>query len=90
MKNSDSSAVIFYDKFNEVIQYYKDVNLNAELRTKGYFRLYAYENQFEFLSVILEHFFETPHEFKKYHPHLYTTISSMINFKEDFLDKNSF
>lgn len=90
LKNNDPSAVIFKDEFNEVVKYYKDINLNNELRAKGYFRLYAYKNQFEFLSVILEHFFETPHEFKKYHPRLYAAISSMINFKEDFLEGNSF
>ncbi len=82
LSNNDPSAVIFQDEFNEVMKYYTDSNLNTELRTKGYFRLYAYENQFEFLSVILEHFFETPNVFRKNHPVLFTTISTMINFKE--------
>lgn len=85
LQKRDPSAVIFRDEFDKVIQYYNDVDLNAELRTKGYFRLYAYENQFEFLSVILEHFFETPEVFKKQHPHLFTTIATMINFKGDNL-----
>lgn len=83
LQKRDPSAVIFRDEFDKAIQYYKDVDLNTELRAKGYFRLYAYENQFEFLSVILEHFFETPHVFKKYHPHLFATIAAMINFKGD-------
>ncbi len=81
LQKRDSSAVIFRDEFDKVIQYYNDVDLNTELRAKGYFRLYAYENQFEFLAVILEHFFETPDAFKKQHPHLFTTIATMINFK---------
>lgn len=81
LQKRDPSAVIFRDEFDKVIQYYNDVDLNNELRTKGYFRLYAYENQFEFLSVILEHFFETPDVFKKHHPHLFATIATMINFK---------
>lgn len=81
LQKRDPSAVIFRDEFDKVIQYYNDVDLNAELKTKGYLRLYAYENRFEFLSVILEHFFETPDVFKKQHPHLFTTIATMINFK---------
>lgn len=82
LKKNDPSAIIFHDEFNKVIQYYNDTYLNTELRVKGYFRLYAYENQFEFLSVLLEHFFETPDLFRKYHPELFTTISAMINFSE--------
>ena len=82
LKKNDSSAVIFQDEFNEVVKYYSNPNLNNVLLQKGYFRLYAYENQFEFLSVLLEHFFETPHIFKKEHPELYANISAMINYKE--------
>ena len=82
LKSNDPSAVIFYDEFNKSMNYYKDVSLNAELRSNGYFRLYAYQNQFEFLAVILEHFFETPAIFKKQHPELFKIIVKMINFEE--------
>ena len=85
LKSNDPSAIVFHHKFNEVVKYYNDPNLNKELRLKGYFRLYAYENQFEFLSVILEHFFETPDVFKKMHPELYANVKTMINFKEESL-----
>lgn len=86
LKSNDPSAIIFFDEFNEVLKYYRDQNLNNELRQKGYFRLYAYENQFEFLSVILEHFFETPSIFKTTHPELYMHIAAMINFKDEYLN----
>jgi MtfA peptidase len=82
LQKRDPSAAIFRDEFDKVISYYNDINLNSELRGKGYFRLYAYQNQFEFLSVILEHFFETPENFKKHHPDLYRIIVMMINFRE--------
>ncbi|MFC3335401.1 zinc-dependent peptidase [Flavobacterium palustre] len=81
MKSNDSSAAVFYDEFNKITRYYNDEELNAQLRSKGYFRLYAYQNQFEFLAVILEHFFETPEKFKKQHPELYHNVCVMINFK---------
>ena len=85
LKSNDPSAIVFFDEFNEVVKYYSDPVLNKELTQKDYFRLYAYKNQFEFLSVILEHFFETPLIFKASHPKLYTHISAMINFKEEYL-----
>jgi Mlc titration factor MtfA (ptsG expression regulator) len=83
LKSKDPSAIVFYDEFNEVVKYYKDPDLNKELREKGYFRMYAYENQFEFLAVILEHFFETPAVFKKMHPGLYASVKTMINFSDE-------
>jgi Mlc titration factor MtfA (ptsG expression regulator) len=48
----------------------------------NYFRLYAYTNQYEFIAVILEYFFETPREFKQKLPELYGMVKKMINFKE--------
>ena len=84
LKSNDPSAIIFFDEFKEVIKYYTDPNLNGILIQKGYFRLYAYGNQFEFLSVILEHLFETPHVFKTTHPELYTHTAAMINFNEEY------
>lgn len=83
MRSNTPSAIIFFDEFNKVVNYYKDENLHKKLSEKGYFRAYAYENQFEFISVVLEHFFETPQIFKSNYPELYQNVSSMINFKED-------
>ena len=83
LKSNDPSAIVFFDAFNEVIKYYNDPVLNNELTQKDYFRLYAYENQFEFLSVILEHFFETPSLFKSLHPKSYAHVAIMINFREE-------
>ncbi|WP_051197436.1 zinc-dependent peptidase [Flavobacterium soli] len=85
LKGKDSSAIIFYDEFMEVIKYYNDAGLNAQLNQKAYFREYAYENQFEFLSVLLEHFFETPHIFKAEFPDLFQSVRRMINFDEKLL-----
>ena len=88
LKSNQPSAIIFYDGFQEVVKYFNNQNLNNQLQENGYFRLYAFENQFEFLSVVLEHFFETPLDFKKKYPELYASVLSMINFKESDLMKN--
>lgn len=82
LKSNDPSASIFFDEFNEIAKYYNDPALFQELISKGYFREYAFENQFEFLAVVLEHFFESPETFKIEFPELYLRVKSMINFKE--------
>lgn len=84
LKSNQTSAVIFKDEFVEVMKYFNDKSRLRTLIQKGYFRLYAYSNQFEFLAVILEHFFETPELFKKEHPELFTTVSKMINIDEKY------
>lgn len=84
LKSRNPSAIIFFDEFNKVVQYYNDENLNKALSERGYFRDYAYENQFEFIAVVLEHFFETPQVFKRKYPELYQNVASMINFEEDY------
>ena len=62
-------------------QILRDDSYYQELFEKGYFREYALENQFEFLAVVLEHFFESPETFKKQLPELYDSVRKMINFK---------
>lgn len=84
LKSNNPSSIIFFDEFNKVIEYYKDEYLNKKLSENGYFRAYAYQNQFEFLSVVLEHFFETPIIFKSKYPELYQNVCLMINFEEDY------
>ncbi|MFC6096972.1 zinc-dependent peptidase [Flavobacterium qiangtangense] len=81
MKSNDPSAIIFYDEFDEIVKFYKNEQLFSELVSKKYFRDYAFENQFEFLAVILEHFFESPEIFRREFPELYERVRKMINFK---------
>lgn len=82
LRSNDPSAIIFYDQYNKVIAYYNDETLNKKLSEQGYFREYAYENRFEFIAVMLEHFFETPELFKIKYPDLYQDVCLMINYNE--------
>jgi Mlc titration factor MtfA (ptsG expression regulator) len=82
LRSNDPSAIIFYDQYYKVITYYDDVTLNKKLSEQGYFREYAYENRFEFIAVMLEHFFETPQLFKIKYPKLYQDVCLMINYNE--------
>ena len=54
----------------------------------SYFRKYAFTNHEEFISVILEHFFETPQEFKTKLPELFEIVKKMINYREEWFQSN--
>ncbi|MBW1656964.1 zinc-dependent peptidase [Flavobacterium quisquiliarum] len=82
-RSSYPGALIFHDEFTEIEKYFDQEELTNKLREKQYFREYAYTNKFEFLAVILEHFFETPEIFKIEFPELYKNVKTMINFRED-------
>lgn len=77
-----SSAVIYSDTFNEIMESLALPANRQRLLDADYFRDYAYTNQFEFIAVILEYFFETPQEFRQKLPGLYKQVRKMINFRE--------
>ncbi len=79
-QNSDTSSAIFVKGFSEILEMLKSPKNQEYFIQSGYFRTYAYTNQFELLAVMLEHFFETPKEFKKKFPELYEKVREMINF----------
>ncbi|WP_452229790.1 MULTISPECIES: zinc-dependent peptidase [unclassified Lacinutrix] len=80
-RSYSTSAAIFLDSFQELTQLV-DTNevLKQKLTTSGYFRDYAFENQFEFVSVLVENFIETPSEFRSEFPKIYDKVKQMLNF----------
>lgn len=47
------------------------------------FRKYGGVNINEFLSVVIEHFFESPEEFHDHHPHFYSATAILLNQRTD-------
>jgi len=81
IKERDVSATIFKDTFRELTELLSNSKpMRDELITSRYFREYAYTNQFEFLAVLVEYFFETPIEFKSKFPSIYNKVKQMLNF----------
>lgn len=78
---NDVSAVIFMETYDRILEEIAHPPNRQKLLDSGYFREYAYTNQFEFLAVILENYFETPHEFKSNFPVLYSHVSKMLNHR---------
>ncbi len=81
IKERDVSSTIFKDSFKELTTLLSNNKpLRDKLVASRYFREYAYENQFEFLAVLVEYFFETPIEFKNQFPKIYAKVKQMLNF----------
>lgn len=83
LKNSDASSLQFAKMYVKIRDYIEIPEVSEKLIASDYFRVYAYTNHFEFIAVILEHFFETPEQFQEEHPELFLKVRKMINFSTD-------
>jgi len=81
IRRPGASGMVYTDMFEKVLDYIDHTDNRNNLMALGYFRAYAYTNNHEFVAVVLEHFFETPQEFRQKLPELYGMISKMINHK---------
>ena len=80
-RNKSTSAAIFIVAFQELTaKLDADDALKQKLITSKYLRDYAFENQFEFVSVLVENFIETPTEFRSKFPEIYDKVKEMLNF----------
>jgi Mlc titration factor MtfA (ptsG expression regulator) len=80
LKSKDASASHFAWLYKKMMRYLENPLIQKRLVTSEYFRIYAYSNQYEFFAVLVEHFFETPDQFKKEFPILFKKMQQMINF----------
>jgi MtfA peptidase len=81
LESNDNSALLFSRMYAEINEKMSEKEFREQLIQSNYFRIYAFTNQFEFLAVILEHYFETPLEFETRFPDLYEKVSLMLNMK---------
>lgn len=76
-------AVLFKETLQNLFAVVGNDDMRHKLISSGFFRAYAFENQFEFVAVLLEYFFESPSEFKKQFPEIYLKVKQMINYNEN-------
>jgi len=72
------SDEVFDANFDLFLMYYRNSVLMEEARTVGYFRAYAFDNAYEFFSISVESFFETPDEFSNKMPELYMILKKLF------------
>lgn len=79
LKRKNFTSKKFINKFDELLLRLRDRRLQRKIIKSGYLREYGFTNQYEFLSVLVEHFFETPDEFQQKLPEIYSYVSQMLN-----------
>ena len=85
LSSSNSSSNHFKKHYSNLLEFMEDKVEQQKLVNAGYLREYAFENQFEFLAVLVEHFFETPDKFEQKLPELFFKIKKLLNYsKADF------
>ena len=79
LRNNDGSSLLFKKYYKIIMDEVNHPPNRQRLIDSKYFRIYAYTNQFEFISVVIEHYFETPQQFEIEFPELFYNVSKMLN-----------
>ena len=81
LANQDGSSLNFMRQYNRILKIINHPVSRQKLIDSEYFRCYAFTNNFEFVSVAIEHYFETPNQFKQEFPVLFKHVSRMLNHR---------
>ena len=84
LKSDKITFVLFNESLQNLFRIISNPQMKQKLIESGFLRDYAYENQFEFVAVLLEYFFESPQEFKTKFPSIFLKVKHMINFNEKY------
>ena len=84
LKSDKATFVLFNESLQNLFRVVSKPEVKQRLIESGFLRDYAYENQFEFVAVLLEYFFESPEEFKQKFPSIFLKVKHMINFNEKY------
>lgn len=87
LQDDQSSHVLFKEELENIYRALANTKLKDKLIESGIIRDYAFENQYEFVAVLLEHFFESPEELKNHFPGIYAKLKNMINYNENYFLK---
>ena len=81
-KNSaDIDSTRFSKQFQNILQRLTEQEVKDKLDATQYFRDYAFTNQYEFMAVLAEYFFESPKDFKSHFPEIYDSTKKLLNFR---------
>jgi Mlc titration factor MtfA (ptsG expression regulator) len=79
----EESDYFFENYFPKWYNYAKQEYSRIRAGKQSIFRKYGGANINEFLSVVVEHFFESPIQFEKEHPLLYSATAILLNQRTD-------
>lgn len=79
-KSRDLDSVRFARQFQNILKHLTNAEIKNKMDKTEYFRAYAFTNQYEFMAVLAEYFFESPEEFKRIFPKIYNCTKKLLNF----------
>lgn len=82
LKSDKPAHVLFNETLRNLFLSFSNERLRQDLLNSGFLRQYAFENEYEFVAVLLEHFFESPEELKQKFPSVYSKVKEMLNYNE--------
>lgn len=80
-KGYDIDSLRFERVFQRILRRLTNQSVKDKLDEVKYFRAYAFTNQYEFMAVMTEYFFESPRNFKEFFPELYSHTRTLFNLK---------
>lgn len=79
-KGRDIDSVRFSKQFKNILKQLSLKEVQEKLHRTEFFRAYAFTNQYEFMAVLAEYFFESPQDFKSNFPVIYNHTKKLLNF----------
>jgi Mlc titration factor MtfA (ptsG expression regulator) len=76
----DLDSARFSKHFQAILKQLMRQDVKDQLDKTRYFREYAFTNQYEFMAVLTEYFFESPEDFKRIFPKIYEHTKKLLNF----------
>ncbi len=79
-KSRDIDSARFTKQFQKILKQLTKQEVKDKLNKTEFFRAYAFTNQYEFMAVLAEYFFESPKDFKRIFPDIYDYTKKILNF----------
>lgn len=81
-KNSrDLDSNRFSKQFQNILRTLTQEEVRQKLDKTRFFREYAFTNQYEFMAVLAEYFFESPTDLKEEFPEIYDATRKLLNLR---------
>ncbi len=85
-ERSQHMDALRYHKYHQLIlAALLDPALRETLEKSKFFRDYAFSNQYEFMAVLTEYFFESTQEFKSTFPQLFELMKTALLMKNEWM-----
>lgn len=79
-RSRDLDSIRFMKQFQNILKQLTQQEVKDQLNKTTFFRAYAFTNQYEFMAVLAEYFFESPQDFKRIFPKIYNYTKKLLNF----------